>query len=445
LRYSEGDTQMDRARGAIGRFGLLAIGIASLWVAMGLVSSREVLEGEPTSIAGAAYEYPGHRPERVTDQAIPTSPLGTEEQCKSRLGPSGEEYCSDLFLALGDLETFWKEEFLKVAGKNQRYSPPKRFTYYRPQGPNTRCNDPKTPGLYCTPAAYLFAGEVTINEPSLRSIHDKGDFGAMIILAHEWGHHISNLLGRYLVNEEKTSFTIQDELAADCFAGVWTYYEDEVLGQLEDGDIVEAYDTVFSAGDEELEDWQDEDAHGWSQQRVLAYRLGWEYGSAEVCTDWFIYDGQPRLDLGKYYLAVTPPDEAFELKDNKGYRIESGDIVALVAPQTKLAAQTAERQFPTVAKDVLGATARLLDFVNVRTDPDSGVLPRSELTRMTKHASTYEQTVDGQTYHGVFYLNVRPGGTGIAIDVFAKGKASGADWKPLYTQMNYLLLGLSLK
>jgi hypothetical protein len=383
--------------------------------------------------------------ERVTYQAVPNSLLGTEEQCKARLGAAGEEYCSDVFLALSDLDTFWKDEFLKLGEKGQKYSPPKKFTYYRPQGSHTKCNDPQTPNLYCTPAAYLFAGEMTINEPFLRSIHDKGDFGAMIILAHEWGHHISNLLGRYLVNEDKTSYTIQDELAADCFAGVWTYYEDEVLKQLEDGDIQEAYETVFSAGDEELDDWQNEDAHGWSQQRVLAYRIGWEFGSAEVCTDWFIYDGQPRLDLGKYWLAVTPPDEAFELKNNLGYRIESADIVALVSPQTKLTSQTAEKQFNAVAKDVLGSSARLIDPVKINTEPDSGELPRSDIGKMSKHAMNYEQTVDGQTYHGVLYLSVRPGGNGLAIDVFAKGKADGANWKPVYTQMNYLLLGLSIK
>ena len=112
-----------------------------------------------------------------------------------------------------DLDTFWKEEFLKIAGKNQKYSSPKRFTYYKPEGTHTKCSDPATPGLYCTPAAYLYAGEVTINEPSLRKIHGEGDFGALIVLAHEWGHHIQNLLGRNVTTEDQTRFTIQDELA----------------------------------------------------------------------------------------------------------------------------------------------------------------------------------------------------------------------------------------
>ena len=202
------------------------------------------------------------------------------EQCKSRLGASGDEYCEDIFLALGDLDIFWKEEFLKIAGKNQKYTPPKRFTYYKPEGAHTKCSDPQTPGLYCTPAAYLYAGEVTINEPFLRKIHSEGDFGALIILAHEWGHHIENLLGRNTTTEDQTRYTIQDELAADCFAGVWTYYEDEVMKQLEDGDILEALTAVFQAGDDELDDWQDSDAHGWSRaaRAGLPHRLGVRLG-----------------------------------------------------------------------------------------------------------------------------------------------------------------------
>ena len=109
-------------------------------------------------IAGAAYQFPGQPHELVTDAAIPNSPLGTMEQCKSRLGDSGTEYCEDLFLALGDLDTFWKDEFLKIAGKNQKYSPPKRFTYYKPEGRTrsaaTRRHRASTarPRPTCTPA-----------------------------------------------------------------------------------------------------------------------------------------------------------------------------------------------------------------------------------------------------------------------------------------------------
>ena len=84
--------------------------------------------------------------------------------------------------------------------------------------------------------------------------------------------------------------------------------------------------------------------------------------------------------------------------------------------------------------------------MKINTDPDKGSVAASELTKMSKYAMTYEQTIDGTTYHGLFYLNVRPGGNGVAMDVFEKGKADGANWKNGSTlEMNYLLLGLSLR
>src|SRR6186997_3556193 len=137
-------------RGALQRFGLLTLGQVMAWTAMALGSGAADPAMKSAGVAGAAYQFPGQPHELVTDAAIPNSPLGTMEQCKSRLGASGDEYCEDVFLALGDLDTFWKDEFLKIAGKNQKYSSPKRFTYYKPEGAHTKCSDPATPGLYCT-------------------------------------------------------------------------------------------------------------------------------------------------------------------------------------------------------------------------------------------------------------------------------------------------------
>jgi hypothetical protein len=87
----------------------------------------------------------------------------------------------------------------------------------------------------------------------------------------------------------------------------------------------------------------------------------------------------------------------------------------------------------------------LLDPVKINTNPDKGTATAAELNRLTKYAMSYEQTIDGTTYHGVFYLGIRSGGNGVVFDVFEKGKADGANWKKIYLEMNYLLLGLSLK
>src|SRR5687768_3845008 len=96
---------------ATGRFAVLTLGLMLAWAALALGSGTTDPSLKATGVAGAAYQFPGQPHEHETDAAIPNSPLGTIEQCKSRLGASGEEYCDDVFLSLADLDTFWKEEF----------------------------------------------------------------------------------------------------------------------------------------------------------------------------------------------------------------------------------------------------------------------------------------------------------------------------------------------
>ena len=87
----------------MGRFGILTVALVLAWLAVALGSgttASTVLTAKGAGIAGSEYQAPCPPHEHETDQAIPNSALGTEEQCKARLGKDGDEYCSDVFLAL---------------------------------------------------------------------------------------------------------------------------------------------------------------------------------------------------------------------------------------------------------------------------------------------------------------------------------------------------------
>ena len=98
-----------------------------------------------------------------------------------------------------------------------------------------------------------------------------GDFGPAMIIAHEIGHHIQNLLGL------TGGFTIQQELQADCLAGGWMK-DAGARGLLEVGDSQEAANSLFTLGDPVGTPWFDPDAHGTAQQRVEAFRVGFLSG-----------------------------------------------------------------------------------------------------------------------------------------------------------------------
>jgi hypothetical protein len=59
---------------------------------------------------------------------------------------------------------------------------------------------------------------------------------------------------------------------------------------------------------------------------------------------------------------------------------------------------------------------------------------------------TYELNIDGKQLHGIFYINMRRGGgDGVVLADFSPGAAGKADFKPLQSELRFLLLGLSVK
>ncbi len=123
-----------------------------------------------------------------------------------------------------------------------------------------------------------------------------GDFAQAYVLAHEYGHHVQNLLGyedtmreaQKRDPERKNELSVRFELQADCLAGVWGHASKE-RNLLEPGDVEEGLAAAAAIGDDTLqkqaggtvspESW----THGSSQQRVKWLRRGLEQGTIAAC------------------------------------------------------------------------------------------------------------------------------------------------------------------
>jgi predicted metalloprotease len=105
-------------------------------------------------------------------------------------------------------------------------------------------------------------------------LSDFGDFGSAVVIAHEIGHHVQNLLGF------NASITLH-ELQADCLAGGWMK-DAKSRGLLQVSDPLEAAGSLFSVGDPVASFWFQPNRHGSPQQRVEAFQLGFNSG-AESC------------------------------------------------------------------------------------------------------------------------------------------------------------------
>ena len=127
-----------------------------------------------------------------------------------------------------------------------------------------------------------------------------GDFAEAYVLAHEYGHHVQNLLGtmgRVRTQQGPTSDAVRLELQADCYAGMWTKFATEVedgngqvlIENLTREDIEEALDAARAVGDDRIQERSsgqvDPDGwtHGSSEQRMRWFTTGREQGTLRAC------------------------------------------------------------------------------------------------------------------------------------------------------------------
>jgi predicted metalloprotease len=115
-----------------------------------------------------------------------------------------------------------------------------------------------------------------------------GDFAQAYVIAHEVGHHVQNVTG-LLQPGGGNEQSVRQELQADCFAGVWGAIANRKQQIIDPGDLEEALTAAAAIGDDRLQKQSqgyvvpESFTHGSSEQRVQAFRRGFESGSIQSC------------------------------------------------------------------------------------------------------------------------------------------------------------------
>ncbi|RWO75543.1 MAG: neutral zinc metallopeptidase [Mesorhizobium sp.] len=124
-----------------------------------------------------------------------------------------------------------------------------------------------------------------------------GDFAQAYVIAHEVGHHVQNLTGilpkfnqmrQQMGEAEANHMSVQVELQADCFAGVWAHFTGQ-KGILEQGDMDEALNAAQQIGDDTMQKKMqgyvvpESFNHGTSQQRQTWLARGYKSGKLSDC------------------------------------------------------------------------------------------------------------------------------------------------------------------
>lgn len=123
-----------------------------------------------------------------------------------------------------------------------------------------------------------------------------GEFAQAYVLAHEMGHHVQKLIGVeqkvHAAQEQNprnaNRLSVDVELQADCFAGVWGHSTDE-RKLLDPGEVKEGLDAAAAVGDDRLQRMAtgrvnpETFTHGSSAQRMEWFQRGFSTGDMNQC------------------------------------------------------------------------------------------------------------------------------------------------------------------
>ncbi|MFG2102886.1 neutral zinc metallopeptidase [Micromonospora echinaurantiaca] len=232
--------------------------------------SRGSLAGLVVALVATAGCFVGGVSEPGAEEPAPRQPDSSAspgaEQTRADGTTSVAEFQQDVRDAQSIAERYWAQQF---QASGQQFRPVRRVIPYQ-RGGEVTCGGqeiPRNNAVYCSAGDFI-AYDVRWSVGAFRQV---GDAFVFYLLGHEYAHAIQVRLGiRY-------SFTIQQELQADCMAGA--YLGDSVRAKvltLDEGDLDEFRDGLLAVGDDPDQPWFAEGSHGTAEQRTESFFRGYE-------------------------------------------------------------------------------------------------------------------------------------------------------------------------
>jgi predicted metalloprotease len=263
--------------GGFGGAGGLAAGGGGIVLVLALVYL--LLGGDPTALL---QSQPG-----VVSEPGATSDLAT--RCSTGQAANTDLDCR-IVGYVNSVQSYWRDEF-QASGSTYQPAQTVLFSQYA----DTGCGTASTAvgPFYCPEDKYVYLDLGFFDELHTRFGATAGSLAQGYVVAHEYGHHVQDLLGDLgrAGDQGAEGGSVRTELQADCYAGVWANHASSTgfLEPLTEAQIADALNAAASVGDDRIqqqvqgqvnpETW----THGSSAQRQKWFLQGFKTGAPDEC------------------------------------------------------------------------------------------------------------------------------------------------------------------
>ena len=205
-------------------------------------------------------------------------------------------------LFVTSIQRYWQQALPESFGEQYQPAATRIFS----NRVNTACGaaDSGVGPFYC-PADDKVYIDLGFYQVLSKQLGAPGEFAQPYVLAHEYGHHVQDILGTEAEMRRRqerdpgsaNAESVKLELQADCYAGAWAHSAantvdkdgDKVFKSLTDADIQEGIQAAGQIGDDTLQKQgggqvnPEQFTHGTSEQRQTWFRVGWESGDPKQC------------------------------------------------------------------------------------------------------------------------------------------------------------------
>lgn len=220
------------------------------------------------------------------------------QKCKTGKDANTDQDCQ-IVAIINSVQGYWSDQFAR-SGKTYKQAPTKFFRGgVRTGGCGSATSD--TGPFYCPGDSDVYIDLNFFQELETKFGAKNTAFVHAYVLAHEYGHHVQNLLGTSKSVGSATgpdSGSVRLELQADCYAGVWANHATTtptkngkpLVTNISQQDIANALDAASRIGDDYIQKNlgnggvdTSKFTHGSSAQRQKWFNTGIQSGNPAQC------------------------------------------------------------------------------------------------------------------------------------------------------------------